>query len=118
VKLLIDEMWEQELARQLRLRGYDVVSVHEREDLAAKSDDVVFAAAQAEGRVVVTENRGDFRRLAQQMFSGGRSHCGLIFSSTRALSRHRRGALGRVVTALSAMLDEDRDLTNREIWLS
>jgi hypothetical protein len=117
LKLLIDEMWEPELALQLQLRGYDAVSVHERSELKGKSDDVVLAVARAERRVIVSGNRGDFRRLARELHQTGNSHYGMIFPSSRTLSRHRPGSLGRMLLALLAALEEDPDLTDLELWL-
>jgi predicted nuclease of predicted toxin-antitoxin system len=118
VRLLIDEMWEPDLAIQLRQRGYDVVSVHERLELQGRSDELVLAAAQREHRVIVSENRGDFRRLARQLHSQGNSHCGMIFPSPRTLSRHHSRTLGRMIRALIQVLEEDPDLTNLELWLA
>lgn len=117
MKLLIDEMWEPELAEQLRLRGYDVVSVHERSDLEGRSDDLILRAALREGRAIVTENYPDFRtRMARALHDWG-GHSGLVLTSNRRFPRHRRATLGRVVIALTALLDADPDLTNQEVWL-
>ena len=56
MKLLLDEMWPHDLADQLRRRGHYVVAVTERPHLRGQSDAFIFAAAQAEERVIVTEN--------------------------------------------------------------
>jgi predicted nuclease of predicted toxin-antitoxin system len=50
VKILLDEMWSPEIARQLRSRGFDVVAVVERSDLRSASDDDVLAVARLEER--------------------------------------------------------------------
>jgi hypothetical protein len=56
VRLLLDEMFSPEIARQLRLRGHDVVAVLEQLELVRLLDPDVFEAAQTEQRTVVTEN--------------------------------------------------------------
>lgn len=118
MRILTDEMWDPEIARQLRRRAYNVVAVSERPDLRTMSDALVFAAAQAEGRAIVTENVRDYRLLARQTIASGGAHQGLIFSDNRRLPRHRPVTLGRVVEALALLLEQDLDLTNREIWLT
>lgn len=118
MKLLIDEMWDPEVAKQLRRRGYDVVGVTERRELRTMSDAQIFAAAQAERRIVVTENTRDFVHLVRRTLQGGGSHCGLILTSNRRFPRHRGDAVGRVVAALAVLLAEGRDLTNQEHRLS
>ena len=70
VKLLIDEMWTSTIAEQLRLRGYDVVAVVERDDLEGQSDAVILAKATSERRTVVTDNVGDFRMAALASSAG------------------------------------------------
>jgi len=114
----MDEMWDPEVARQLRRRGHDVVAVSERRELRTMDDALVFAVAQAEGRATVTENVRDFRLLAKRVIEGGGAHHGLIYTDNRSLSRHRPGTLGRVVGALASLLEQDVDLKNMEIWLS
>jgi len=56
VKLLLDEMWPPIIAAELRRRGHEVIAVAERAELHGQPDEVVFAAAQAEGRTLLTEN--------------------------------------------------------------
>jgi predicted nuclease of predicted toxin-antitoxin system len=118
VKLLIDEMWPPEFAVQLRRRGHDVVSVHERAELRGHSDPTVFAAAQAEGRAVVTENASDYRPIGALAIAHGRSHSGLIFTSDHRFPRHDTPTVGRVVVALDALVSSEAELDNREHWLT
>jgi predicted nuclease of predicted toxin-antitoxin system len=118
VKLLLDEMWPADLAVQLRRRGHDVVAVAERSDLRTMTDEVVFAVAQAESRVLVTENVGDFRSIGTLALAQGRRHCGLIFTTDRRFPRRRRGTIGHVLTALDTLLRTNPNLTNSEYWLS
>jgi predicted nuclease of predicted toxin-antitoxin system len=117
VKLLLDEMWSPVIAQQLRRRGYDVIAVVEREDLRSVHDDALFEISQRELRIIVTDNSDDFCRIAAAARVSGRSHIGLVVTNDRRFSRHHPRIIGNMVTALSALLDEDPDLTNVEHWL-
>ena len=117
MKLLLDEMWSPAIADQLRRRDHDAVAVAERPELRGQSDPVIFAAAQAEGRAVVTENVVDYRPLAAQELQDGRSHAGLILTSNRRFPRHESRTAGRLVTALDELLSGDLEATSLEYWL-
>jgi len=68
LKLLLDEMYPSLIARELRTRGHDVVSVHESLG-SGTSDEQVLDHARSEGRAVLTENVRDFRPLAERRCS-------------------------------------------------
>ncbi len=118
MRLLLDEMWPPEVAVQLRRRGHDVVAVAERPELRGQPDAVIFAAAQVEGRVIVTENVVDYRPLAAYEIQDGRSHVGLIFTSNRSFPRHDPRTVGRLVSTLDRLLSEGLESANLEYWLS
>lgn len=111
-------MWSHEAAVQLRRRGQDVAAVTERPDLRGRSDAVVFATAQAEGRTVETENVVDYRRLALETIQQRRSHAGPILTSNRRFPRHDRRTVGRLVSALDKLLATGVSGKNLEHWLS
>lgn len=117
MKLLLDEMWTHVIAEQLRRRGHDVVAVVERDDLAGKSDDVIFRTAQQELRVLVTDNEDDFCPIVADELSRGRTHVGIILTTNRRYSRHSPAIIGRMVNALIKLLEEDADFANRQHWL-
>ena len=117
LRLLLDEMWGARIARQLRDRGHDVVSVVERPDLRTKVDAVILAAALAENRAVVTEDRGDYRRLVAAEARAGRPHPALILTSDHRWPRANRRTLGRLVTALDALLASGAEIEG-EHWLA
>ncbi len=54
----------------LNEQGHDAVSVAETE-LRSAADEVVYATAVEQGRVVVTEDEGDFGRILRQAFEAG-----------------------------------------------
>ena len=95
-------MWPPAIADQLRRRGHDTVAVLERSELARQSDMVVFTAAQAEERVLLTEDAGDFRIIAINWMEMRGGHWGLIFTSNRSFPRSNDRTPGRLVTALDA----------------
>ncbi len=70
MKLLLDEMYPSLLARELRGRGHDVVSVHEAPGSGTTDEDVL-EHARSEGRAVVTENVRGYRPLAEALVSAG-----------------------------------------------
>jgi hypothetical protein len=117
VKLLIDEMWSHAVAQQLRQRGFDAESVLENPALKSKADHVLFDHCLAEGRVIVTENMRDFRRLASTELRSGGEHPGLILTSPVAFPRGGTRGIGPLVLALQQLIESDIDLTNIEWWL-
>ncbi|MYA20622.1 MAG: hypothetical protein F4Z25_10290 [Chloroflexi bacterium] len=80
---------------------------------------MILAAAQAEGRVVVTEDAKDFRPLGLAEMSAGRPYPAFIFTDDETWLRTRSGARagGRLVTALDALLTSGEDVEG-ELWLS
>jgi hypothetical protein len=118
VKLLLDEMWSPVIAERLRLRGHDVEAVAARNDLVGQPDIVVFAVAQRERRAIVTEDLGHFRAIANDEIASGGSHAGLILTHPQTMFRGGDRSIGRVVTALTELIEANEDLINREIWLS
>lgn len=117
MKLLLDEMWTQVIAEQLRRRGHDVVAVVELADLAGKSDREIFMIAQRGQRVIVTDNEDDFCPIVAAELSRGHSHFGVIYTTRRRYSRHDAAIIGKMVTGLVKLLEADVDRSNQEHWL-
>ena len=119
MRLLLDEMYSPQIARQLRSRDHDVVSVTERAELGGKSDEGLFAAMAAEHRAIVTNDAADFVLLFQRATAEGMDHAGLLFTSDRSLPRTKAG-IGRYVTVLDDLLTShptDDALRNQLRWL-
>jgi hypothetical protein len=110
-------MFSPSIAEQLRLRGHDVVAVKERPELQQRTDAEVFAAAQLEGRAVVTENVRDYRELAYFEGSSAAPHAGVIYTTERAFFRGSKGAIGRLVEALDVVLNSEQATEGLEVWL-
>jgi hypothetical protein len=120
LRLLLDEHFSPEIARQLRDRGHEVVAVAERPELRGRPDRVHFASMSHERRVIVTRHLGDFRPLLAGALRSGTQTYGLICVPRRFASS--LAEIGRLVHALEALLEshpDDDAVVKRggEIWL-
>jgi hypothetical protein len=113
VKLLLDEMYPAALADALLEAGVDATTVAEQK-LAGASDAEVFAAAVASGYVVLTENVGDFTRIAAEHSTAGGHHPGLLIALSSRFSRRRAG-MASLVAAIRAL--EGQGLDDRTVYL-
>ena len=102
--LLLDEMFSDTIAQQLRAKGYDVISVVAHATLVALPDDQILASATAEGRALVTANIKDFIPLDGRSRAAGQDHPGLVLVSTKTFPQNR-GFTTAVTTALETMLN-------------
>ena len=87
--LLLDEMLSDDIAEQLRAKGYDVTSVVADPALVGLPDDQVLAYAATEGRALVTANIKDFVPLDGRYRAAGQSDAGLIQVSARTFPQFR-----------------------------
>jgi len=99
-RLYLDEDVVPELAVLLRAAGYDAVSVHEA-GTHHWDDPRQLARAAAEGRVILTHNYKDFRRLYDEWHAAGREPAGIVVSFHQ-YSRKELGKARRAVLALLA----------------
>lgn len=119
MKLLLDEMYPPQIAELLRRAGHDAVSVHERPLLRSTPDPTIYAAAQTEARVVITNNARDYAVILRESAKSGASHHGVIFTSDRSLPRSRNdiGRYAEVLDDLMCAHPDDDALSNRVVWL-
>jgi Domain of unknown function (DUF5615) len=112
MRLLLDEMYAPTIAEQLRARGRDVASVHDPEyrTLEGEPEEEVWAAALAADRVLVTENVQDCRRIHADALARAQPVLHLIFTTDRQFPRGDSATLGRLVTALDALLAAEPEL--------
>ena len=103
--LLLDEMFSDDIAQQLRAKGYDVISVVADLALAWFPDDQVLAYATTEGRALVTANIKDFVPLDGRYRAAGQSHPGLILVSAKTFPQNR-GFPSAITTSLATLLSE------------
>ena len=100
MKVKLDENLPSELAAMLAGVGHDVHTVPQ-ERLAGRDDPTVFAAAQAEGRLFITQ---DFDFADIRKYAPG-THAGLVHLRLRHPSRTR--IVGRLRDVLAAERLED-----------
>lgn len=104
MKLLLNEMWAAEIARQLRRRGVDAVAATEAPlRYGGVPDHEVFARAREDGRTIVTDNVPDFATLVADAASRGESHPGVVFAVRPAFDRARPTIVGEMVRALAVL---------------
>jgi hypothetical protein len=101
--LLLDEMFSDSIAQELRAKGHDVTSVVGQSALVGLPDDQILAYATTEGRALVTANIKDFMPLDGRYQAAGQAHPGLILVSTRTFPQSR-GFTGAIAAALETLL--------------
>ena len=113
MKLTVDEMYPPALADGLRKVGTDAVSVMELK-LGGSSDAEVFGTAVASGRVVLSENVGDFARIAAEHSIAGGQHAGVLIPLSSRFSRRPAG-IQPFIPAIRAI--ENQLLADRVVYL-
>jgi hypothetical protein len=119
VKLLLDEHYSPEIARQLRTRGHDVVAVAERAERVGLDDQELLRRMTQQRRAIMTNNVKDFIPLATRASLAAGEHYGLLLTSDRSMPR-RIDAIGRFVETLDRFLrrHEGEDSYRNQIqWL-
>lgn len=101
MRLLLDEHINPEVARQLRRKGYDVVSV-EQAQMREASDEQLLSFATSQGRALVTYNIRDFQLVVSEWHRAARHHSGIIFVHEKTASQK---TVGPLVRALKRLLD-------------
>ena len=101
-------MWTPTIALELRKRDFDVIAITEpahASRYAGISDDEVFARAQVDGRVIVTDNIADFEHARRDHEGQGQVHHGLLYALNPPFNRHRgERVIGQMVNALAHFL--------------
>ena len=106
-------MYPEALAAELRRAGVDAVTVFAL-GLTGRSDPDVFAVAVADGYALLTENVGDFARIAGDHSAAGHHHPGVLIALSSRFSR-RPGGRGELVAAILA--ERGSPLGDRLIYL-
>lgn len=105
IPLLLDEMFSDAIAQQLRAKGHDVISVVAQSALVGLPDDQILAYAATEGRALVTANIKDFMPLDGRYRAAGQAHPGLILVSTKTFPQSR-GYTAAIQAALETLLSD------------
>lgn len=106
-------MYPPGLATALTQAGVDAVTVADLR-LTGAPDAEVFAAAQAAGRAILTENVADLTRIAADQVTRGEHHAGLLIALSSRFSRRPAG-VPLLAAAVQAVGDEILD--DRVIYL-
>ena len=114
VPLLLDEMFSDTIAQQLRAKGHDVQAVVADPSLVALPDDQILSRAAATGRALVTANIKDFMPLDARYRGAGQEHAGLILVSAKTFPQNRSYTTA-VTSALAALLDEREQIQGSEV---
>ena len=119
MRLLLDELYTGAIAVRLRELGHDVLSVHDRGDLAGLDDERLFSLMAAERRAIVTENWPDYQRLIARAAETGEDHHGVLFTSRKQLPRGKEtiGLYVRVLDDFLARHPAEDALRNSYRWL-
>jgi Domain of unknown function (DUF5615) len=113
VKILVDEMYPATVAGALHAAGIEAATVADLR-LGGASDPEVFGAAVASGYTVLTENVGDFARIAAEHSTAGGHHHGVLIALSSRFSRRPAG-IGQLVAAIQAVADDQ--IADRVVYL-
>jgi hypothetical protein len=113
VKVLVDEMYPATVAGALEAAGIEAATIADLR-LAGASDPEVFGAAVAGGYSVLTENVGDFTRIAAEHSTAGGHHHGVLIALSSRFSRRPAG-VGPLIAAIKAIAGEQ--IADRVVYL-
>lgn len=106
-------MYPPTLAEALCAAGIETITLAELQ-LRGSSDPEVFAAAIAGDYALLTENVGDFTRIAAEHTTSGAHHHGLLIALSSRFSRRPSGAKP-LAAAITAAVKQD--LRDRVVYL-
>jgi hypothetical protein len=102
LRFLLDEMYSDTISSELRNRGVDAISIHDRSQLEGSTDEEVMRVAIGERRVLVTNNVRDYAPLVDKFGLRGERHFGVVFTDDATFPRTRDG-IGLFVRAIMAL---------------
>ena len=111
IKLYFDEDAPEAIAKALRLRGYDVVTVKEAARRSMTDIDQLKYASSG-NRVILTFNVADFCKIHSEFITKGLNHSGIILS--------KQLPIGVIVKAFLRVLPDitPEKARNNIVWLS
>jgi Domain of unknown function (DUF5615) len=112
--LLLDEMFADTIAQQLRAKGHDVLAVVADPSLVSLPDDQILSRAASTGRALVTANIKDFMPLDAQYRAAEQTHAGLILVSAKTFPQNR-SYTSAVTSALAALLDQPGQIQTGQV---
>jgi hypothetical protein len=112
--LLLDEMFSDTIAQELRAKGQDVQAVVSDPSLVSLPDDQILSRAATTGRALVTANVKDFMPLDAQYRAAGQARAGLILVSAKTFPQNR-SYTSAVTSALAALLEGREQIEASEV---
>ena len=112
--LLLDEMFSDTIAQQLRAKGHDAQAVVADPALVSLPDDQILAHATSARRALVTANIKDFVPLDGRYRAAGQAHAGLILVSTKAFPQNR-GFPAAITTTLAALIGDTAKVQSGQV---
>ena len=112
--LLLDEMFSDDIAEQLRAMGHDVISIVADPALVGLPDEQVLAYAATAGRTLVTANIKDFVPLDSRYRAADQSHAGLILVSTKIFPQSR-GLPSAITASLATLLSDTAKIQSGQV---
>ncbi len=111
IKLYLDENVPEAIAKGLKLRGFDVITV-KGANRKGLSDSEQLKHASSENRAIFTFNVADFNKTHNEFINKGIPHEGIIVS--------KQLPIGIIINALSRLVSNinNNNLRNNIIWLS
>jgi hypothetical protein len=104
VRFYLDEDVDVRLAPMVRAHGVDALCVRDAGKIG-RTDEEQLIYAIAEGRAIVTHNRGDFAALAERYRAEERHHHGIVI----AAQLPRRALARRLVDLVSRLTADEMD---------
>ena len=108
----LDECIDRRLALALRARGLDVLTVAEA-DTVSLDDEAQLVYATSQGRVLVSQNQIDFRRLHAQFRRDGRPHGGIMLVPQTVPFRRLEGRVGLMLDWIATFPEVGSQLFTR-----
>lgn len=105
MKILVDEMYPARVAEALLAINIEATTVAELRPAGA-SDPEAFGAAVVGGYTILTENVGDFARIAAEHSTAGGHHAGLLIALSTRFSRRPAG-IQPLIAAIRSVAHED-----------
>jgi hypothetical protein len=112
--LLLDEMFSDAIAQQLRTKGHNVQAVVADPSLASLPDDQILAHTAASGRTLVTANIKDLMPLDVRYRAAGQEHAGLILVSAKTFPQNR-SYTPAVTSALATLLNKREQIEASQV---
>ncbi|MBI4277518.1 MAG: DUF5615 family PIN-like protein [Armatimonadetes bacterium] len=119
MRLLLDAHFDPHVAKALRARGHDVISLLDLSPETYEAGDVeVLELAARSRRAVVTRNIRDFVLLHRLWMGRESRHWGVVLIHANTIREGDRGAEIRALVSLLKAHPRDGALQDELVWLS